>query len=97
MAAETPSSIIVLGAGVIGLSIAHTLIYDHDYHGASITILARDMPGDLDSQAFASPWAVSLNFVLVMSMKLIDCLKGADWSPIGGTKESRAYQWEQNT
>lgn len=58
MSSVMPSSILVLGSGVIGLTVAYTLVHDHGYDGASILIIARDMPGDLDSQAFASPWAV---------------------------------------
>jgi threonine dehydrogenase-like Zn-dependent dehydrogenase len=48
-------SIVVLGAGVIGLSIAHALSEDKRN---KITIVARDMPEHLDSQGWASPWAV---------------------------------------
>jgi D-amino-acid oxidase len=49
--------VVILGAGVIGLTIAHVLTEDV---GFKVTIVARDMPEDLTSQAFASPWAVSL-------------------------------------
>jgi len=47
---------VVLGAGVIGLTVAHVLSFDpsNEYN---ITVIARDMPEDLDSQAWASPWA----------------------------------------
>jgi len=48
--------VVILGAGVIGLTIAHVLTEDV---GFKVTIVARDMPEDLSSQAFASPWAVS--------------------------------------
>ena len=48
--------VVVLGAGVIGLTVAHVLSQNPRY---KITVVARDMPDDLDSQAFASPWAVS--------------------------------------
>jgi D-amino-acid oxidase len=64
MSAVTPSSVLVLGSGVIGLTVAYTLVHDYGYDGASILIIARDMPGDLDSQAFASPWAVCGRFLL---------------------------------
>ncbi|KAH8989183.1 nucleotide-binding domain-containing protein [Lactarius hatsudake] len=46
--------VVILGAGVIGLTIAHVLTEDA---GFKVTIVARDMPEDLTSQAFASPWA----------------------------------------
>lgn len=49
--------VVVLGAGVIGLTVAHVLTEEA---GFEVTIIARDMPEDLTSQAFASPWAVSL-------------------------------------
>ena len=57
MATATSSTqVVVLGAGVIGLTVAHVLSQNPRY---KITVVARDMPDDLDSQAFASPWAVS--------------------------------------
>ena len=57
MATATGSTqVVVLGAGVIGLTVAHVLSQNPRY---KITVVARDMPDDLDSQAFASPWAVS--------------------------------------
>ncbi|KAI0756278.1 nucleotide-binding domain-containing protein [Daedaleopsis nitida] len=46
--------VVVLGAGVIGLTAAHVLSQDARY---KVKVVARDMPDDLDSQAFASPWA----------------------------------------
>lgn len=48
--------VVIMGAGVIGLTIAHTLLSDalNDY---DITIISRDMPEDLDSQGWAGPWA----------------------------------------
>ncbi|KAI0364057.1 nucleotide-binding domain-containing protein [Pilatotrama ljubarskyi] len=54
--ASQPAStqVVILGAGVIGLTVAHVLSRDARY---KIRIVARDMPEDLDSQAFASPWA----------------------------------------
>ncbi|KAL1603804.1 hypothetical protein SLS60_005395 [Paraconiothyrium brasiliense] len=44
--------ITILGAGVVGMSIASVLSRRH-----SITIVARDMPGDPPSTEWASPWA----------------------------------------
>ncbi|KAI0660694.1 nucleotide-binding domain-containing protein [Cubamyces menziesii] len=52
--APSQTQVIVLGAGVIGLTVAHVLSRDAR---CKIKIVARDMPEDLDSQAFASPWA----------------------------------------
>ncbi|KAG2155505.1 hypothetical protein DEU56DRAFT_906697 [Suillus clintonianus] len=48
--------LVILGAGVIGLTIAHIAACDPDVT-FDITIIARDMPGDWDSQAWASPFA----------------------------------------
>ena len=48
--------IVIIGGGIIGLTIAHVLSDDPQN---KIVIVARDMPEDLDSQAFASPWAVT--------------------------------------
>ena len=50
------TEVVVLGAGVIGLTAAHVLSQNPRY---KVRVVARDMPDDLDSQAFASPWAVS--------------------------------------
>jgi D-amino-acid oxidase len=61
MASETettPRKIVVLGAGVIGLTIAYVLCDADADVARRLTIVARDMPEDMDSQAFASPWAV---------------------------------------
>lgn len=40
---------------MLGLSIAHEMMEK----GYKVAILARDLPEDLHSTAFASPWAVS--------------------------------------
>ncbi|KAL8293550.1 hypothetical protein RQP46_000251 [Phenoliferia psychrophenolica] len=45
--------VVVLGAGVLGLTSALVLARQ----GYKVHIIARDMPSDKDSQAFASPWA----------------------------------------
>lgn len=50
--------VVILGAGVIGLTIAHALTAGEGSNLFKVTVLARDMPEDLSSQAFASPWAV---------------------------------------
>lgn len=50
------TNVVIIGSGVIGLTIAHVLSQDPSYR---ITIVARDFPDDMDSQAWASPWAVS--------------------------------------
>ena len=47
-------NILILGAGVIGLTTAHLLSRDNPSY--TITILARDMPGDY-TPYYASPWA----------------------------------------
>lgn len=44
-------SVTIIGAGVFGLSVAHSLPLLYD-----VTIVARDMPGDPDSLDWASPW-----------------------------------------
>ncbi|GAB7346868.1 hypothetical protein MBLNU459_g1950t1 [Dothideomycetes sp. NU459] len=46
-------NIVVLGAGVIGLTTALSLSKSNDY---SITVIAKHMPGDYDIE-YASPWA----------------------------------------
>lgn len=47
------AEIVVVGAGVIGLSIAFVLAKQ----GHKVLVVARDLPEDVTSQAFASPWA----------------------------------------
>ncbi|KIK95350.1 hypothetical protein PAXRUDRAFT_389901 [Paxillus rubicundulus Ve08.2h10] len=48
--------LVVLGAGVIGLTIGYLAATD-PYFSFRVTIVARDMPEDMDSQAWASPFA----------------------------------------
>lgn len=49
--------LVVLGAGVIGLTVAYLAATDPDV-AFRLTVVARDMPEDMDSQAWASPFAV---------------------------------------
>jgi glycine/D-amino acid oxidase-like deaminating enzyme len=53
------TDVVILGAGVIGLTVAHILTDGEGSNHFNVTVIARDMPEDLNSQAFASPWAVS--------------------------------------
>lgn len=50
--------ILIIGSGVIGLTIAHVLSEKPERY--SITVVARDLPDDLDSQQWSSPWAGAL-------------------------------------
>ncbi len=52
------TNVVILGAGVIGLTVAHVLTEGSGSNLFKVTVVARDMPEDLSSQAFASPWAV---------------------------------------
>ncbi|GJE89627.1 FAD-binding oxidoreductase [Phanerochaete sordida] len=54
---ENAPHIVILGAGVIGLSAAHVL--SERYPSYKFTVVARDLPeeADMNSQAWASPWA----------------------------------------
>ncbi|KAI0285369.1 nucleotide-binding domain-containing protein [Russula aff. rugulosa BPL654] len=54
---QSPTNVVILGAGVIGLTIAHVLTEGEGSSLFNVTIVARDMPEDLTSQGFASPWA----------------------------------------
>lgn len=56
MSSPPPRNIVVLGSGVIGLTSALLLARSRSplYN---ITIIARDLATDSQSQAFASPWA----------------------------------------
>ena len=49
------TDVVILGAGVIGLSIALEL----EEAGYKVAIVAKDTPEDPNSTGFASPWAVS--------------------------------------
>ena len=55
---DAPLHVVILGAGVIGLSTAHVL--STRFPSYKITIIARDLPDEagLLSQTWASPWAV---------------------------------------
>jgi glycine/D-amino acid oxidase-like deaminating enzyme len=56
---DSQKHLVVLGAGVIGLTIAYLAATDPDVT-FKLTVIARDMPQDsMDSQAWASPFAVS--------------------------------------
>ncbi|BGP22281.1 D-amino acid oxidase [Rhodotorula toruloides] len=50
---QSQKRVVVLGSGVIGLSSALILARK----GYSVHIVARDLPEDVSSQTFASPWA----------------------------------------
>ena len=58
--------VVILGAGVTGLTAAHVLTEGEGSNTFDVTIVARDMPEDLSSQAFASPWAVCNLFILFL-------------------------------
>lgn len=60
----TSTEIVIIGAGVIGLSIAHVLATNTS-RAFNIKIVARDMPDDLNSPAFASPWAVRIFLIYI--------------------------------
>lgn len=61
------TDVVILGAGVIGLSIAHVLATRGPTKSYNIKIVARDMPDDLSSPAFASPWAVRIMICVLPS------------------------------
>lgn len=51
--ADTVYDAVVIGSGVLGLSIATEL----NRRGVKVAVVARDLPEDVYSSAFASPWA----------------------------------------
>ncbi|GAA5901734.1 FAD-dependent oxidoreductase [Sporobolomyces salmoneus] len=53
LSARSKHKVVVLGAGVIGLTCALSLVE----RGYIVHVIARDLPEDTDSQSFASPWA----------------------------------------
>lgn len=53
--APDPFDVVVLGAGVIGLSVALEL----QSAGLKVAVVAKDLPGDINAVDYASPWAVS--------------------------------------
>lgn len=55
---KAEQSLVILGAGVTGLTIAYLAALTEDV-SFKIVIIARDLPGEgMDSQAWASPYAV---------------------------------------
>lgn len=56
---DSQKHLVVLGAGVIGLTVAYLAATDPDVT-FKLTVIARDVPEEsMDSQAWASPFAVS--------------------------------------
>ncbi|KAG1765085.1 hypothetical protein EDD22DRAFT_978825 [Suillus occidentalis] len=53
---KTEQSLVVLGAGVLGLTIAYLAALADDV-SFNIRVIARDLPEDMDSQAWTSPYA----------------------------------------
>jgi glycine/D-amino acid oxidase-like deaminating enzyme len=53
---KAEQSLVVLGAGVLGLTIAYLAALADDV-SFNIKVIARDLPEDTDSQAWASPYA----------------------------------------
>jgi hypothetical protein len=68
MPSSSKYDVVILGAGVIGLSIALEL----ENEGWKPAILARDLPDDTLSTGFASPWAVSIILTVVPVVLLRD-------------------------
>jgi D-amino-acid oxidase len=54
MGSPDPLEIVILGAGVIGLT--SSLVLTHAYPSATITVVAKHFPGDRSIE-YASPWA----------------------------------------
>ena len=52
------TNVVVLGSGVIGLTIAHVLTEGANAEQFAVSVVARDLPEDIHSQGYASPWAV---------------------------------------
>lgn len=67
---------------VLGLSIATELVGK----GVRVAIVGRELPEDLDSAGFASPWAVGLAFRTPMTD--VD-FKGANWSAYAVNKSEQ--------
>ncbi|KAF5574333.1 FAD dependent oxidoreductase [Fusarium pseudocircinatum] len=49
---EFTMEVVIIGSGIIGIKSALALVEA----GYSVTIVARDLPGDDSSQQWASPW-----------------------------------------
>jgi D-amino-acid oxidase len=54
MASPHPQNIVILGAGIIGLT--SSLVLAHAYPNSNITIVAKHFPGDRSIE-YTSPWA----------------------------------------
>lgn len=85
--------VVVLGSGVIGLTITLELLKE----GFKPAIIARDLAEDIYSTGHASPWAVSRR-----SCRLRPCQanveqnsrQGANWHSFEPDPKSRALQWD---
>ena len=80
-AGNTPH-VVILGAGVIGLTTAHVL--SERYPLYKFTVVARDLPeeADLNSQAWASPWAVSMACSVQEMPQLADSCREQTFYPV---------------
>jgi len=83
--------VVILGAGVIGLSIALEL----ENEGWRPAIVARDLPDDTFSTGFASPWAVGC---LTRKFSGIDLmLQGCNWHSFEMDPNSNQLKWDMAT
>ncbi|VDC04919.1 unnamed protein product [Peniophora sp. CBMAI 1063] len=61
MNTTTKTKVIVLGSGVIGLTVALVLSDKPNADRFDVLVAARDLPEDVHSQAFTSPWAGAID------------------------------------
>jgi glycine/D-amino acid oxidase-like deaminating enzyme len=54
------NSIVIVGSGITGLASAYILSLETT---RKITIVARDLPGDNKSTAWASPWYITISLI----------------------------------
>jgi glycine/D-amino acid oxidase-like deaminating enzyme len=61
-------NVVIIGSGVIGLTIACVLAESGQNY--KITVVAKDMTEDMNSQGWASPWAVSFSLARIYEIGL---------------------------
>ncbi|KAL7424831.1 hypothetical protein Q5752_000516 [Cryptotrichosporon argae] len=83
--------VVVLGAGVTGLSIALALAKA----GVRIAVAARELPTDLDSAGFASPWAGAnwSSFATTPAERARDAATYAAWGALERTHPHIVRRW----
>ncbi|KXN91811.1 D-amino-acid oxidase [Leucoagaricus sp. SymC.cos] len=93
MSATQREEVVVLGAGVVGLTTAIVLQEKGDYR---VTVIADTLPGDERSSKYTSNWAVSLIILTLGNFNADYWIKGAHHVTLSG-KDARLQKIDRET